>query len=274
MNRDGHEDVTYFIGPEVEKTPAADKRTLFVVGKQDVVQIERMAREYKTPHIFLGANHSFNGISDAYWDMTITALLDKGFWVTLDYQAHLHDAVLKMLNPGIWQSRLFIPMLSVRIPNLQTSSPNLTIKFDDIDFKATNEGVWCLNHHEVTDSNRFTPWQDYTTDEVVAPLSGPVPNPVLKISIPDDVVTKLRVPEPVYADINKPALNMEAVKNIVEAGLDPDAPSKLKPEDKEEKIPAILSITSPADAAEAYAEGTTTDPLAAKEPEKKTKVKK
>ena len=141
-------------------------------------------------------------------------------------------------------------------------------------FKSSYEGVWCLNHHEVTDSNRFTPWQDYTTDEVVAPLSGPVPNPVLKVATPNNEVKSLKVPEPVYADINKPALNIDAVKNLVEAGLDPDAPSKLKPEDKEEKIPAILAITSPADAAEAYAEGTTTDPLAAREPEKKTKAKK
>lgn len=277
MNRDGHKDVEYFIGPEVEKTPAADKRTLFVVGKQDVAQIERMAREYKTPHIFLGANHSFSvdpKDGTLYWDKTITALLDKGFWVTLDYQAHEHQSVLLMLNKGIWQSRLFIPMLSVRIPHVQTSSPNLTIKIDDVDFNATNEGVWCMNHHEITDSNRFTPWQDYTTDQVVEPLAGPVPNPVLKVSIPDDVMTKLRVPEPVYADINKPALNMEAVKNIVEAGLDPDAPSKLKPENEEEKIPAVAAITTPTDAAEAYAEGATTDPLAAKEPEKKAKAKK
>ena len=30
MNRDGHKGVTFFIGPEVEHTPAYSKRTLFV----------------------------------------------------------------------------------------------------------------------------------------------------------------------------------------------------------------------------------------------------
>jgi len=274
MNRDGHKDVVYFIGPEVEHTPAYSKRTLFVVGKQDVEQIERMAREYRTPHIFLGANHSFSvdpTDGTLYWDKTITALLDKGFWVTLDYQAHEHKSVLLMLNKGIWQCRTFVPLLSVRIPNVQTSSTNLTIKIDDVDFKATNAGVWCLNHHEITDSNRFTDWNDYTTDEVVAPLAGPVPNPVLRVP----------VPTPVFADNNKPEVNLEKAKEVVEAakndqsiGLDTSAVSQLKPEENAQETeistPAVASVK---DAAEAYADGATKDPLSSKEPSKKAKGK-
>lgn len=272
MNRDGHNDVAYFIGPEVEHTPAYSKRTLFVVGKQDIDQIERMAREYKTPHIFMGANHSFTcGNLDPYWDATITALLDKGFWVTLDYEAHDHGTVLKMLNKGIWQSRIFVPLLSVRIPHVQTSSTNLTIKIDDIDFKATNAGVWCLNHHEITDSNRFTDWQDYGTDEIVAPLSGPVPSPVLRVP----------VPTPVFADINKPAVNLEKIKEAVETevkndsalGLDPTSPSQLKPENEEEGKVQTTAIESPRDAAEAYAEAATSTTTASKESSKKAKGK-
>jgi hypothetical protein len=292
--RTGHENVRFFIGPEIEKTPAADKRTLFVVGLQDTNIVEGLAREYKTPHIFLSANRSFDSVEEVEpgvymvgktmvsdWEKQIHYLLDKGFMVSLDYPAHKHALVLKALNPGIWQSRNFVPILSVAIPNVNTSSVNLTIKIDDSNFKATNDGVWCMNHHEITDSNRFTSWNEYRDDVILTDdeigkhyVSGAVPNPVLKVSIPDDVMTKLRVPEPVYADINKPALNMEAVKNIVEAGLDPDAPSKLKPENEEEKSPTIVAITNPVDAAEAYAEGATTDPLAAKEPEKKAKAKK
>lgn len=170
MNREGHNDAAYFIGPEVEHTPAFSKRTLFVVGKQKLDQIERIAREYKTPHIFMGANHSFDvdpTDGTLYWDNTITALLDRGFWVTLDYPAHQHDKVQLILNKGIWQSRQFVPLLSVRISNIQTSSPNLTIKLDDVDFKASNAGVWCWNHQAITDANRFTDWQDYETDYVL-----------------------------------------------------------------------------------------------------------
>lgn len=310
MNREGHEEVIYFIGPEVEKTPAADKRTLFVVGKQDVAQIERMAREYRTPHIFMGANHSFgyeNPGDNTYWDNTITALLDKGFWVTLDYQAHLHDAVLKMLNPGIWQSRLFVPMLSVRIPNLQTSSNNLTIKFDDVDFEATNEGVWCLHHHQVTDSNRFTPWQDYKTDTVLSPMFGPVPNPVLTIPVPQPQVSTVvkSMTKPVnledlidgevrqmgqlgggdsflgsLAAREREALKdpdvlagFNEAKNNSELGLDVAPTTALKPDDTAETIKA-LDIIDAAAAADAYAEGAKDDPLSKEASKKPVKAKK
>lgn len=278
MNRVGFENANYMIGPEVEHTPAFSKRTLFVIGTQDVAQIERMAKEHRVTHIFMGANHSFTcGNLNPYWDKTITALLDKGFWVTLDYQAHEHAEVLKMLNPGIWQSRLFVPLLSVRIPNVQTSSVNLTIKIDDIDFNATNEGVWCLHHHEVTDSNRFTPWQDYTTDQIVSPLSGAVPNPVHRIPVPE---AKPTVEEPVFLDINKPALNLDAIKesldeikNDSEAGLDTESTSQLKAA-SEEEVKAVTTASSPTEAADAYAEGATEDPLSGKDAGKVKKGKK
>lgn len=272
MKRHGHENTSYFLGPEVEHTPAYSKRTLFVVGKQPFDQILTMARANKVTHVFMGANHSFNSASkDPYWDHVITGLLDRGFWVTLDYQAHEHSEVLEMLNPGIWQSRQFVPLLSVRIPKIQTSNPNLTVKIDDVDFAATNPGVWCLHHHELTDSNRFTDWQDYGSDEVLSPIIGAVPNPVLRVP----------VPEPVYADINKPAVSLEGIKNAIsaedkvveevknspEVGLDPTSPSQLKAE-SEEETKTVQSITSPPDAAEAYAAGATEDPLAGKTPKK------
>lgn len=250
MNREGHKDVSFFIGPEVEHTPAYSKRTLFVVGKQKLDQIERTAREYKTPHIFMGANHSFSSESnDPYWDHVITALLDRGFWVTLDYQAHEHVDVLKMLNRGIWQSRLFVPLLSVRIPNFQTSSPNLTVKIDDIDFKATNEGVWCLNHHEIADSNRFTDWNDYNTDQVVEPLAGPaeilpVKVPVVK-TVSIDTLQQVSSPEIVGGELSE-------VKNDQDAGLDPEPKANPEAETQSE------AVATPAEAAEAYAGSTET----------------
>ncbi len=260
MNRDGHKGVDYFIGPEVEHTPAFSKRTLFVVGKQKLDQILRMAKEYRTTHVFMGANHSFNAASeDPYWDQVITALLDKGFWVTLDYQAHEHETVLKMLNPGIWQCRTFVPLLGVRIPKVQTSSPNLTIKIDDVDFKATNPGVWCLHFHEVTDSNRFTDWNEYGTDEVVAPLAGPAE--ILPVKVP------VTAPHSVMEEGLKPeagTAEKSVEMNPQDLGLDPEP--KMTPEVKEV---LAASTTTPDQAAEAYAEAG----AGAKTAEKKAKKK-
>ena len=247
MKRDGHNNVAFFIGPEVEHTPAYSKKTLFVVGKQDLDTIVKHATEHKVGHIFMGANHSFD-VTDAstpYWDRTIMALLDKGYWVTLDYQAHQHISVLKLLNAGIWQSRIFVPLLSVRIPSVQMSSPNLTVKIDDVDFEATNPGVWCMHFREVTDSNRFTDWNDYGTDSVITQEES----------------------------AQMPTAQTE-VKNQTELGLDPDSKSLLKPDYEETKVSPVAFIKSPADAAEAYAEGAKTDPLSAAESTKKAKAKK
>lgn len=312
MNRDGHQQKSFFIGPEVEHTPAYSKKTLFVAGihpAEDADTVERLARQYKTPHIFLGANHSFDATHyteyfGKTWEDLVTRLLDRGFWVTLDYPAHQHETVLKMFSPGIWQSRQFVPLLSVRIPKVQTSSPNLTVKIDDVDFKATNPGVWCMHFHEVTDSNRFTDWQDYGTDVVltedqIALQAGPAHTLPLRIPVPS---TKLKVEAPVYADINKPAVNLEGIKHLMEQdrkvqhlevegevteenlrvieaafndgnlGLDTEGKSKLKPDPDVHEETKTNGVDSPAAAAEAYAEGTKEDALG-KGTTKKTPVK-
>ena len=267
MNRDGHKDVTFFIGPEVEHTPAYSKRTLFVVGTPGVEDILKHAKDNRVTHIFMGANHSFEADktnTTPYWDKTITTLLDRSFWVTLDYQAHEHELVLQMLNAGIWQSRLFVPLLGVRIPKIETSSANLTVKIDDINFKATNRGVWCMHFHEVTDSNRFTDWQDYESDSVLSAMvvtakNEPAPKPnQVKIFVEDAISATL---QPVStAPLNQPDLGLDAVPTTA-----------LKPEENEGGTPAI--VNTPEDAAAAYAEGTTSDPLSA-ENSKKPKAKK
>jgi hypothetical protein len=259
MKRDGHENTAFFIGPEVEHTPAFSRKTLFVVGKQDLDKILDLAREHKVTHIFMGANHSFDidpTDGTLYWDQTITALLDRGFWVSLDYPAHQHEKVLMILNKGIWQSRIFVPLLSVRIPHVQASSVNLTVKIDDIDFKATNAGVWCLHHHEVTDSNRFTDWLEYNSDVVIGGESNPAVTPVVKT--------------PVTTTVESAPVD-ENAKNDGSLGLDANAPSSLKPDTEE--VLSAMDIKTPIDAAEAYAAGAKEDPLG-KESSKKPKAKK
>lgn len=265
MKREGHENIRFFVGPEVEHTPAFSKRTLFVIGKQDIDKIVELARENKVTHIFMGANHSFELDSKDnthYWDLTIQSLLSRGFWVTLDYQAHQHEYVLKMLSNTVWTSRMFVPLLSVRIPKIQTSSINLTVKIDDIDFKGSNPGVWCMHYHEVTDSNRFTDWIEYGNDFIVN-----------EIIIKEEVQTPAEVyaQEPIKVDLLeiKPerVSDTTVVKNDAQLGLDPDAKSMLKGEP--EKIIDKLNISA-LDAAEAYADGAKVDPLG-KEASKKAK---
>lgn len=266
MERAGHKNVSFFVGPEVELTPAYSKRTLFVVGKQPLSEIERLAKENKTTHIFLGANHSFSiDPTDAtfYWNKTIVALLGKGFWVTLDYQAHEHKSVLMMLEASVWQSRTFVPLLSVRIPQIQTSGPNLTIKFDDVDFNATNPGVWCHHFHEVTDNNRFTGWGEYGSDVV---LSDSAAEPV--VATMDMLVSNVVAPEGEQKPVSE-------VLNDASLGLDVNTKSSLRPEANTESSPVTDTIKTPEAAADAYTAGTTSDSLSAEESTKVVKkVKK
>jgi len=268
MKRDGHENTRFFVGPEVEHTPAFSRKTLFVVGKQPVAEIVSLARENKATHVFMGANHSFNAESqDPYWNTVITELLDRGFWVTLDYPAHQHEQVLKMLNAGIWQSRIFVPMLSVRIPHVQTSSVNLTVKIDDIDFKATNAGVWCLNHHEVTDSNRFTDWIEYGSDLVIDNVVEESPAVIMNLKLAKDGVGA-----PVVKPQVRPVETTE-VQNDADAGLDTTSKSMLK-DDPNENQQTVENIALPAtaeSAAEAYAQDAKEDPLGKEGSKKKAK---
>ena len=64
MNRDYidgiKEGVDYFTGIEVEKSPAFDKQTLFVVGIKPFRDIIKLASRNNCDHVYLGANHSFH----------------------------------------------------------------------------------------------------------------------------------------------------------------------------------------------------------------------
>jgi hypothetical protein len=275
MNKTLDKNVVFLMGPEVEHTPAYSKKTLFVVGKPGVDQILQVARENKTPHIRLGFDRSFtvNSVDETgYWDKTLTRLLDTGFWVTLEYPADNHEDVRQMLNAGIWQSRIFVPLLSYKVPSVSSSSPNLTIKLDDSKFGGTNPGVWCMHHTAVTDSNRFTDWQDY--DAVVV---GDDPG-IDSVEVPVAVVLTPKVEEVAAEELVEESVEEAKVKNQTELGLDINPTTALKPDTEEDdeytkKLKGTPVVNSVDEAAALYAANTTTDSLG-KDAPKKTKVTK
>ena len=168
MDREGHsEDTKFFIGTEVEHSPAYGQSTLFVVGYQPAEEILARALNNNCPHIYLGANQSFNPpTTDDWmaWDDLITDLLKDGIWVTLDFDVSLLEQVLE---GGMTEYDTFIPMISVKMPYMGQLGYNATIKLDDKDFKATNPGVWCHSLHELQDRKVFTDWSKYTKDEII-----------------------------------------------------------------------------------------------------------
>ncbi len=176
MNREGHDQVRFFVGTEVEHTPAFGMRTLFVVGVQPTSEIHAAAMANECDHIYFGANQSFPNldINDSHqwrqWEQMITTMLKSGrsdaqnYMCTLDIDV---ACVEGLVEGPLTEHHNFIPMISVKLPYLQHLGYNATIKLDDKDFKATNPGVWCHSLHNLKNRSVFTDWSKYTQDEVI-----------------------------------------------------------------------------------------------------------
>ena len=178
MNRDGHEQVNFFTGIEIEQTPALGLHTLFVVGVQPKQDIQDWLDDFNgyedkskhIKHIYFGANHSFpgiqvnNGAEWAKWENMIYHFLDQGYLCTLDIDV---SCVEGLLESGLTERHTFIPMISVKLPYLQQLGYNATIKLDDKDFSATNPGVWCHSLHDLLDRKCFTSWDKYGNDKTL-----------------------------------------------------------------------------------------------------------
>jgi hypothetical protein len=170
MNRDGHKDVSFFVGTEVEHTPAFGLRTLFVVGLQDSQIIQQEAKNNDCEHIYFGANQSFPALdvnnADAWreWEIMIQDCLIAGWLCTLDLD---HAQAEGLLESALVEFHNFIPMISVKLPYIKQFGYNATLKIDDRDFAATNPGVWCHSLHNLQKRSVFTDWSKYTQDEVI-----------------------------------------------------------------------------------------------------------
>ena len=172
MIREGDENTELFVGTEIENSPAMGKPTLFVVGLQPVyvivMKLDEANAKRRDPiqHIYFGANQSFpqQYITEDEWkpwvDM-VAECLANGYLCTLDvdvYQARfLPDTELTgYVN--------FIPMISVKLPHINQLGYNATLKIDDVDFAATNPGVWCHSVHDLQNRSVFTDWSKYSKD--------------------------------------------------------------------------------------------------------------
>lgn len=167
MEREGHENVDFFVGTEVEHTPAFGKKTLFVVGLQTVDDI--LENVHGCEHIYFGANMSFpdydvNARGWMDWEGMIQYFLNLGYLCTLDVDV---KCVEGLAEGKLVEYDNFIPMISVKMPYARLLNYNTTVKIDDKDFKATNPGVWCHSLHDLMDRSKFTDWSKYTKDELL-----------------------------------------------------------------------------------------------------------
>lgn len=164
-----NENVNFFIGFEVEQTPAWGKYTLFVTGFHSKETVEKLVEEYNVDHIFFGANHSYdpyNAGEHAVWENMIKYFLDKKYLCTLDIPI---NQVEEFNDSCLCDYNNFIPQIRVPIPYFKLWNYNTTIKIDDIGFNRTNPGVWCHSLHTLTDRSKFTDWEEYGADRIISP---------------------------------------------------------------------------------------------------------
>ena len=172
MNRPEHNNAKFFIGTEVEHTPAYGHKTLFVVGLQSTKEIlDILGNQQHITHVYFGANMSFPSsirTNDAVfwdpWDNMIQGCLDAGYLCTLDIDI---ACVEGLLESGLTENHNFIPMISVKLPYINQLGYNATLKLDDKDFRATNPGVWCHSLHTLQKRSVFTDWSKYTQDKAL-----------------------------------------------------------------------------------------------------------
>ena len=165
--------VKFFVGVEVEKTPAYGLKTLFVTGVQDWEEILDYYNQENCEHIFFGANHSFNpqegseNLFDYYkeWEDMIETFLKEEYLCTLDIP--LSAANGSFHDGGLCEYDNFIPQIRVPVPYAKLWNYNTMLKIDDKDFKATNPGVWCHSLHDLMDREKFTDWGKYGLDKVL-----------------------------------------------------------------------------------------------------------
>jgi hypothetical protein len=161
------DNVQFFIGTEVEHTPAFGLKTLFVTGIHPVDEIALNLNGAE--HIFFGANHSFNPAYNDYngwkaWEEMIEFFLEKGYLCSLDIPL---SAVEEFHDGSLNEHSNFIPQIRVPIPYIKLWNYNTMLKIDDKDFKATNPGVWSHSLHTLMDRKHFTDWSQYKNDKVL-----------------------------------------------------------------------------------------------------------
>ena len=161
------ENIKFFTGIEVEKTPAFGMKTLFVTGVQDYYEIKQYCMNENIEHIFFGANHSFHPEDNLIWqrwESMIDPFLKEGMMCSLDIPISHAEETLET----IWNEYdNFIPQLRVPLPYAKLWNYNTMLKIDDKDFKASNPGVWCHSLHDLMDREKFTDWTKYGLDKVL-----------------------------------------------------------------------------------------------------------
>ena len=162
------DNVEFFVGTEVEKTPAFGMKTLFVTGIHSYATIKQHIANEQVEHVFFGANHSYNPVTAEEfdeWEAMILPLLEEGILCSLDIPSTIN--MEWFLDGGMIEYNNFIPQIRVAVPYVEQWNYNTMIKIDDKGFNKSNPGVWCHSLHDLMARDKFTDWSEYKSDKPI-----------------------------------------------------------------------------------------------------------
>lgn len=174
MNRDyssfSGEGVKAFVGKEIEKTNAFGLHTLFLDPSHlsNDHMIVLIAETPDIEHVYLNANHykiEDDMVYARYNDVLVFCESNpKIKAVTIEVQ---DISKIERFQPVMDRFQKIQLNLSVKIPSVSKYARRISLKIDDVDFKASNAGVWCWPVASMLTSNSFTSWDEYKNDKVI-----------------------------------------------------------------------------------------------------------
>ena len=96
----------------------------------------------------------------------IKQVIKEPLWCTLEMTNDVYTNCYEWVNE-FSEAPYFIPNIRVELPNIMKMSYNTTIKLGDVDYKATNPGVWCHKLHDLKKYDTFTDWSEYGKDQII-----------------------------------------------------------------------------------------------------------
>ena len=171
LSMDERKQVKYFVGTEVEHSISHGMKTLFVVGLLPTTEIHSVAKQHDVKQIYFGTSQSFVLPEESYeaerefsrWEDTIVSVLHKDYWVTLDFDSKYAERVARSTLNGFDR---FIPMISVKLPDIKCFHYNAILKLDDTTWGYSNNGVWTHRVHDLMAIDKFTSWDQYSEDTI------------------------------------------------------------------------------------------------------------
>lgn len=143
----------FLVATQTENTPTKGLNTLFVNGLQPREQIMAQALNNGCPHIYLGANNSFQISSDQQWNTwkdLVEKLVSDGIWTSLEFDIQYAQKVATM---EVASNTNFVPVITVCVPETLGANYDTTMRFVP---EADHTCSWNHLLHSLKDSSTYT----------------------------------------------------------------------------------------------------------------------